>query len=445
MKTAVVVAILSFLFLFTLTTFSSSASYQEIALQEGFSNSEIDAHWRLSLQRKLIFWTNTFLTIGFFSWLVLSGRTRRLTDWIDARTGKRWWLTLPVLAIICFVCERILLFPMQILSLEHWRAWGMTERPLQSWLMDYGKATAISAVIGGLLLMALYLLMHWLPRWWWFVATVGAGAFGVALAYLMPIFIDPLFNTFTPLATYQQQHQLPKQAANVIGLTSGHALLAAAILPPVPSLEEKIFSLADSANIPVQEILVMDASRQGNHTNAYFTGFGSTRRIVLYDTLLKNHPDAEIESIMAHEIGHWIHGHIVIGISLGVAGSLLGFYLLHCILQWAVNRPPFQLRHPADPAGWPLIILLSMLGLWLARPVENAISRHFERQADTTSLELAGKADVFIDAERRLVRDNKSNLVPSQFSVWMFSTHPPALERIRMARQWRDKFDRKEE
>jgi STE24 endopeptidase len=230
--------------------------------------------------------------------------------------------------------------------------------------------------------------------------------------------------------------------------------------------------MAYRAGVPVNEILVMDASRQGKHTNAYFTGFGSTRRIVLYDTLLKplysvspqsaagvigmagsplpNAPTSaaalvvdhhrrvadEIDTILAHEMGHWHHDHIVKGIALAALGAYVGLFAASWLLRRAVGRAPFGLRSPADPAGVPLLLLLSVLGAWLAAPIENKVSRRFESQADMAALQLTDQPEAFIEAEKRLARDNITNVAPTPFSVWLFATHPTAVERIRMAEEW---------
>jgi STE24 endopeptidase len=116
---------------------------------------------------------------------------------------------------------------------------------------------------------------------------------------------------------------------------------------------------------------------------------------------------------------------------------LVGFFLLSRILRWAVGRKPFLLASPTDPAGLPLILLLLTLATWLTLPIQNGISRYFERQADRASLELARKPDAFIAAEKRLARDNMSDVGPTPFNVWMFATHPPPVERIETARQWK--------
>ncbi len=274
--------------------------------------------------------------------------------------------------------------------------------------MDHLKGLGVGMAMDGIALVGLYILLRCFPRRWWLVGTLATTLLGIAYAFISPLVIEPLFNTFTPLGQTQWAH-----------------------------LESGVRSLADAAAIPVGEILVSDASRQGNHSNAYFTGFGATQRIVLFDNLLKNHPPAEVESIVAHEIGHWRHRHIVKGIALAALGVLLGLFVLAQLLRLIVGRGPLALRSPADPAGLPFILLVFQLGAWVAMPVENAISRSFERQADEASLELARQPAAFIAAENRLAVDNISNVAPLPFSVWLFASHPPAVERIRMAEDWR--------
>ena len=215
-------------------------------------------------------------------------------------------------------------------------------------------------------------------------ATLAGGALAVFLALIAPLWIAPLFNRFVPLSS------------------TPHA----ALLPRVRALTER-------AGIPVGEVLVVDASRQGRYTNAYFSGFGATRRIVLYDTLLQSHTADEVESILGHEIGHWRHHHIVKGLALGTLGAALGLWLLSRLLLGAVGWPPLRITAPGDPASLPLVLLAVFVGGWLSLPVENAISRAFERQADRASLELVGRPAVFIDSEKRLNRDNQSNVAPA--------------------------------
>ena len=194
---------------------------------------------------------------------------------------------------------------------------------LASWLQDHYLATGVNLVWEAVVLVGLYALLILAPRIWWLIAPLGGGLLGIAYAYLAPIWINPLFNDFTPLQETKWSDEAPR-----------------------------VQVLIDKAEIPVAEILVMNASRQSNHTNAYFAGFGATRRIVLYDTLLKKHTPDEIESVLAHEIGHWQHDHIAQGLLLGTIAvdlRLLGAGLLFRVR--AVEQPPWHLQSTADPAG----------------------------------------------------------------------------------------------
>jgi STE24 endopeptidase len=400
-----------FVVIFVLTTFVPSPQAQTEALKYGFTPEQIDDGLRYTLERKLIFWAAAGTSLLFWTVLVLTGGGRKLADLCGRLTGQRWLLTVLLVGAVCFLIQTSLALPFGLARLEAQRAWGMTSRPVSDWLFDLAKSLAISAVIGAPLLVGFYLLLRIFPKMWWLVATAAGIPLAIGYAFLMPILIDPLFSTFHPLEDAR--------------------------------LRQKVQVMAAQAGVPVTEILVTDASRKSLHTNAYFTGFGSTRRIVVYDTLLKKHQPAEIESILGHEIGHWQNNHIVKGILLGAVGVGLGFFLLAQCLRWAVARRPFLLLRPSDPAGWPLILLLMEVGSWVSMPIQNSIGRNFERQADQAALELAGQPEAFKAAQVRLARDNIGNVAPSPLSVWLFASHPPALERIRMAEDWEKQHPKK--
>lgn len=413
MKEVAALLILAFVGLFAVTTLPMATEDQQSAAEAEFTKDEIETGRDLTLERKLISWSGTFLTLGMLLILASPRRARNLANLFERWSGQRWWLAVLFMAVFCLLIHRVLLLPVQIISLENWRAWGMTQRDWVSWAEDYLKSLGLTCLIGAGLILVLYTLLRRFPRWWWLPAAGLAGVAAVGFAFILPIWIDPLFNTFTPLAEYEALDASKRG-----------------------QLEHAIRNLAAKANVPIQEVLVKDASRQGSHTNAYFTGFGATRQIVVYDTLLQSHPPAEVVSILAHEIGHWQHHHIVKGIALGMAATTIGLCLLSHVLLWTVQRRPYFLKSPSDPAGFPLILLVSFVASWAIMPIDNAIRRHVEREADWTALELTGRPDVFIDAEKRMARDNKANVVPSPTSVWWFATHPPTLERIDMARAW---------
>ncbi|MCS7046327.1 MAG: M48 family metallopeptidase [Gemmataceae bacterium] len=371
-----------------------------------FDDAVIARGQRYTWERRLLFWASTMLQLGWLLVLACSAHGRRLAAWCKHRVGHRWLAALLLIAFLYFLGRTLLSLPLDIGRWAHQTAWGMTERPFTAWLREHVLATAVYGGIEAVVLVGLYGLMRWWPRWWWLAATAGSVVFAMLFAFLMPVLISPLFNTFTPI-------QQTKWA----------------------DWEQRLRRLVADAGVPVGEILVMNASSQSKHTNAYFAGFGSTRRIVLYDNLLEKNTPAEVESVLGHELGHWLHDHITRGIALGGAAALVGLYLLSLLLRRAATA--FGWDGPGDPASLPLVLLLSFLGSWLVMPAANAVSRHFERQADAMALELARDPDVFISAEKKLAIDNLGNVAPAPWNVWLFSTHPPPVERIAMAEAWR--------
>lgn len=412
MKWILLAGIAFFLALFALTTFASPDADLEKQAKKYFTAADIQRGQEFSFQRRLLFWTGTFLHLGMLACIVASGFARKLADCCLAWARGRWLLAVLLVGAICYLADEALALPVALARLENLRAWGMTSRSTGDWLAERCLAHGVSAIAEGIVLVGLYLLFRYFPRAWPVLASLGGIALGVGFAVILPVWIAPLFNIFTPLEDTEWRY-----------------------------LREPVAELARRGGVPVDEILVMDASRQSSHTNAYFTGFGGTRRIVLYDTLLRQHMKAkdwrEVEVILAHEMGHWQHDHIVTGILLGGVAALVGFYLLFIILHGLVGRPPLCLTSPFDPAGVPLLMLLIAVGAWLAAPAGNAVSRHFERQADQVSLDMTRNPDVFIDAEKRLARDNISNVTPNRWSILFLATHPPTVERIRMAEEWK--------
>jgi len=402
--------ILAGLFLFTglfvATTFADSESAR-VQAETFFTAEQIEVGLHYAFQRRLLMWAGIFLDLGFLALLIATPLTRRITDRCERLVGGRWLPALFVVGILFFAAQALLHFPLSFARFRQSQAWGMTSRDLPQWLADYAKSLAVGAVEAAILLVCFYSLMRWFPRRWWLAATALGAVLAAAYAMLLPVVIEPIFNDFAPLSQTSWAH-----------------------------LEPMVRELVDRAGVPVEEVLVVDASRQTNHSNAYFTGFGATRRIVLYDTLLKGHSPDEIASIVGHELGHWRENHIYKGIALALGGAMIGFFVLSRILLWALGRGALALRCPSDPAGLPLVALLIVLGSWIVAPVENAIARSFERQADQAALELAHQPEAFIEAERKLAINNKSNVAPNPFSIWLFASHPSPVERILMAKTW---------
>lgn len=378
--------------------------------KEYFNPHQIERGWEYSLESRILAWTSVAVHLAWILVLVFTPLGRRLADGCLRVFAGKWFPEVLSVGLIYWLGDKLLSIPFII---AHWLLqthWGLTQQSLTDRLLDLHIAWPLDLVMSAMMLAGLYLLLQWFPRRWWLVAWLVVTPLGILYVYLLPVAIEPLFNTFTPLSQTPWKGQEPNLRA-----------------------------LVAKGGVEVGDILVMDASRRSTHTNAYFTGFGSTQRIVLFDNLLKQHNPPEVESIVAHELGHWLHHHIVKGMILGSLGVLLGLLAMSRILIWALGRSPLELRSISDPAGVPFFVLLVWIGSWLARPLENGVSRYFERQADEMSLKLAGRPHVFKEAEKRLALDNLSNLAPHPLTVWMYYSHPPAVERIRMAEEWMKK------
>jgi len=352
--------------------------------------------------RYWLFAAGTFLRLAVLAVLVFTPASAALRTLAVRLTPAH-----PAVAVAIYLALLMTAFEIVTLPLgfyagfvrEH--AFGLSTQTPVAWLMDRLKGAAISLVLAVPLGSLLVLLWRRYPGRWVLPAWVLGGLTVILLVALAPVVIDPLFNTIRPL--------------------------------PDPALKGRVLALADRAGIAVEQVYEADASRRTKKGNAYFTGLGATKRIVLYDNLVaRSDPDA-VELVLAHEMGHWKHAHIWKGIGLTLVGMAVLLWCGAHVLAWAAERRAFHLAGPADVAGLPLFLLalfvLNLVGL----PIQSAVSRHFERQADWASLELTGNPAAFIRAEVDLARSNLADLTPPRPLVWLLYTHPPVAERIRMA------------
>ncbi len=387
------------LFLAGVSPGSTGAAVKEVALRY-FTPEEIDRGKSYMGGRYVLFGTRTVITLTILLVLTLTPASHILREICATWAGHRPWLTVTLYAACLLLLFRIVLLPLELYGgfvREH--AYGLSTQTLDGWFRDWGKGLLLQI---SLLLPAvnlLYVLIHWFPHRWFVPATGVLGVMIILLAFLAPILIDPLFHTFTPL----------KDA----------------------DLKARVLRLAERAGIPVEQVLEMDASRRTVKANAYVTGFGRTKRIVLYDTLLERASPEEVEVVLAHEIGHRMYHHIWKGVGLSILGLFFSFGIAALVLRWGVARG--FITHPADPAGLPLLLLVLFLLSLLTLPMQNGISRHFERQADLAALELSGNRDAYVKVEVDLARSNLADVTPPRLAVLLLYTHPPVLERIAVA------------
>jgi STE24 endopeptidase len=204
-------------------------------------------------------------------------------------------------------------------------------------------------------------------------------------------------------------------------------------------LRARILALADRAGMRVNDVYVIDASSKTTAANAYFTGFGDARRIVLYDTLLTGYTPDQVEVVLAHEMGHWYYRHVLWGLLGLSAAGWLGLFGLRWLL-WRTCRP-LGLRSPADVAGLPYLMAIIAIVTILSLPIQNGISRWAERQADQFSLTISQKPAAFIRSFEQLAVQNLSMVDAPAWEKFVFYTHPPIVERIQMAESFQENLE----
>ncbi|MCD6570985.1 MAG: M48 family metallopeptidase [Deltaproteobacteria bacterium] len=266
------------------------------------------------------------------------------------------------------------------------------------WASDLLKNLVISALIMASLLGPLLSLIYYAEKTWWLWVWMFFGFFQLLILWLYPIIIAPLFNKYEPIGDHD--------------------------------LKERIISIAERVGIKVGGIYQVDAGKRSRHTNAYFTGMGKTKRIVLYDTLLKSHTAEEILSVLAHEIGHWKKKHIMKQLVFIEVCSFFAFYLAYRLIEWPVLYRTFGFEQGIPYVGLFLLAVLFKPIAFFLTPIGSMISRRFEQEADDYSYLLIGTTQPLCGALRQLAKDNLANLFPHPLFVWFYYSHPPLAERI---------------
>ena len=287
------------------------------------------------------------------------------------------------------------------------KKYGFSTITWRLWITDLIKSLIISAILMTIMISAFMAFIHYLPASWWFWAWVFFTLFEITLLWLYPVLIAPLFNKFESIKD--------------------------------DVLREKINALMDKVGLKTKGIYQVDEGKRSKHTNAYFTGIGKTKRIVLYDTLLASHTTDEIVAVLAHEIGHWKKKHILKQLTFMIAASLVLLYFIYLIVNGSFLYSAFGLKVTAVYAGLFLVSLyLSAAGYFLS-PIGAAVTRRYEREADCMAFELTGTAGPMINVLQRLAKDNLTNLHPHPLYVWFYYSHPPLIERIEYLQEMDDK------
>jgi STE24 endopeptidase len=317
---------------------------------------------------------------------------------------RRWWLQVLGLVALVLVIERLVELPTDIWSQQVSRSYELSTEDWGSWSVDAAKSLGIAFVVTSLVLLSLVGLARRFSRTWFLPAAAGAGVLVVLASFAYPVVIEPAFNTFTPL--------------------------------PAGRLRTSLLDLAHRDHVAVSDVLVADASRRTTELNAYVSGFGSTKRIVLYDTLLRSTPDKQIELIIAHELGHATHDDVLVGTLEGAISAVMAVAALYIVLRPERLRRPTGAGSMRDPAIVPVVLALAAIASLAALPVQNTISRQIEARADAHSLDLTSDPRDFIKMQQRLAVTNLTHLDPNPILSDIFNNHPPPLDRIGMALAW---------
>ena len=299
---------------------------------------------------------------------------------------------------------RLVTLPLDAQSERVLRRYGLSTQTWGAWLVDTLKSIAVATVMTAIVLLAVLWLVRLAPRTWWAWAAAVTAAFVMIGSFVYPLLVEPVFNHFTSL--------------------------------PAGQLRTDLLAIAARDSVPVRDVLVADASRRTTSLNAYVSGFGSTRRIVVYDTLIRSATPAEVELIVAHELGHAKRQDVLHGTLLGALGSAAGVCVLALLLSWTPLLKRAGAASPGDPRVIPLLLFLVGIGTFLLAPAGNLVSRRIEARADVHSLDVTRDVPTFISTEQRLARTNLSDLDPNPLIYGLFSTHPTSPQRIAIAREW---------
>ena len=328
----------------------------------------------------------------------------RIVSAVARPLGGGWAWQVLLGTVTLAILGRLVTLPLDVQVERVLRRYGLSTQSWGSWLVDALKGVGVYSVLTGVVLLAVFGLIRLAPRTWWAWAAAATACFVVLGSFVYPLVVEPVFNKFTSL--------------------------------PAGQLRTDLLDMAARDNVPVKDVLVADASRRTTSLNAYVSGFGSTRRIVVYDTLVEKATPAEVELIVAHELGHAKRQDVLHGTLLGALGGAAGVCALGLLLSWTPLLQRVGASSPGDPRVIPLLLFLVAASSLAFAPATNLISRRIEARADVHSLDVTRDVPTFITSEQRLARTNLSDLEPNPFLYAMFSTHPTSPQRIALAREW---------
>jgi STE24 endopeptidase len=327
---------------------------------------------------------------------------RPLDSWLAGYhllAGPRSFARLLALFGIVYAMHLLVSVPLSFYSgfvVEH--RFGLSTQTIRRWVRNWLLSNTLAVLFGVVLYGGLFALIWYTGRYWWLIAAGAFFVISVILGQLAPVLLMPLFHKIERLDD--------------------------------PQLSERMRRLADGTGLAIEGVYRLGLSADTTKANAMLAGLGRTRRVLMGDTLLEKFSPDEIEVIFAHEIGHHVHRHIPKMIATGLVISVLGFWLCDWLIVWWADVPSAS---AIPTSSLPLVMFLLTVFQLLLGPLQNAISRHYERQCDRYALERTGLRDAYRAAFSKLARLNKADMDPNPVEVFLLHSHPPIKERLAMA------------
>lgn len=344
--------------------------------------------------------SGTLLSILLLVIFIFGGYSTMLRNWTAAQVGQPYLQLLLFVGVLSLLFS-IVSFPLSFISgfwLEH--RYGLSNQSFGAWLWEKSKGMLVGVFLTLPLLLALFFFLRNYPQTWWLWTATILFIFSVVIGKIAPQVIFPLFYKFEKLDD--------------------------------ENLLQRMQKLARKGNFNLEGVYRFDMSKTTKKANAAFTGIGKSKRIIIGDTLLDNFSEEEIETVFAHEVGHYVHKHILQGIVISTISSYALFGLSH--LLYVQMIPSLNYSGVADLAALPLLsLIISLLSLLLS-PLSNALSRRNERQADRYALENSEQPSAFIDALQKLSKSNLSDPDPHPVIEFLFHSHPAINKRVAFAR-----------
>jgi STE24 endopeptidase len=341
--------------------------------------------------------------VGFVFLVVLlvTGWSGWLRD-LALKISQSYSVALFIYLVLLLVINKALGIGLDYSGFRLERRYKLSTQKFRSWAWDEIKGFLVGLVLGSIVVELLYFTLRQWPQHWWILAWALCMGLFVLLAQLAPVVLFPIFYKFEPLEDEE--------------------------------LRRRLVVLGEHAGTRVRGVYRWKLSDKSKKANAALTGLGATRRIILADTLLDNYTPDEIEAVLAHELGHHVHRHILKSICVQAAITLLGFWAANWVLHYAVDEHMFL--ELSDFANLPLLVLVSVVLSILLMPALNAYSRFNERQADRYAFESIASVEPFIASMNKLAEQNLAERTPSRWVEILFHSHPSIARRLDAARAW---------